>query len=700
MKTIFTVLQDIEKLIYKILMWIILIPKTVVSITLFPKWASEYVRSELKDGESHFDEYVSPVILLLVVALLPSLGYNALPKFGASISSPAETNLTTDRFLSFEAKADFISSSTELEYFAAWEVWKKNASGEFEFENSAYHPDPDGGAVIVKVDGNTIQDRFLYTFTPGEYLVYASVGNANPEREDFPVLETYEAYLNVIVPVDTSAQVKVSSESAETLDEKASSSSSNFLDRVKEEQTIFLALALMIPPLLFALVSKAFRGEAIAEGTLKENFYVQCYYFSPLSVALWGTYYALYFYTADAYLFSSYDTSIQILFVPLILAVLWFIRTEVKNIAWERSTSITQSLLIVAACIAALGYAANILFSFDIYMNDLRIFAIRIFPILAVSLLLAFGFAWYGRRKEKKENILSWNTAGLAIIAIAFFGFMRLVSGLTLFSSPAPEMVEPQFTSVPAFVESTSTVVVEATQTLVEATSTVVETLPVAGDATTTVVESTPVVEPTPTLEPSPTPEPLRFYTEEFNSLPVNWFELMTYGDRRMITETVEDGKLAISIRPLDEKPAWYYLISNDFTYANVKVEAVVINQGNNANGVSLVCRYSDVGWYEFVLSNSGFYSIFAVDNQGIVSQGYNEIADGGSARIKTGRQTNVYTAICSRNELILIINGTEVRRITDTTFLFGEGKIGLAVSSMQKLPVSVEFEALTISEP
>jgi hypothetical protein len=105
-------------------------------------------------------------------------------------------------------------------------------------------------------------------------------------------------------------------------------------------------------------------------------------------------------------------------------------------------------------------------------------------------------------------------------------------------------------------------------------------------------------------------------------------------------------------------------------------------------------------GWYEFVLSSNGNYSIYAVDNQGVVNLGYNLIANGGSARIKTGRQTNVYTATCSGNELILLINGTEVRRITDTRFQFTEGKIGLAVSSMQKLPVNVDVDLLSVSEP
>jgi len=39
MKSIYNVLQDLEKLIYKILMWVILIANTIVNITLNPACA-------------------------------------------------------------------------------------------------------------------------------------------------------------------------------------------------------------------------------------------------------------------------------------------------------------------------------------------------------------------------------------------------------------------------------------------------------------------------------------------------------------------------------------------------------------------------------------------------------------------------------------------------------------------------------------
>lgn len=733
MKTIFTVLQDIEKLIYKVLMWIILIPKTIVRIVLQPKWAAKYIHSELSEGGSHFDEYVSPVILLLIVALLPSLGYNALPEFGVTLSSPAQTVPTTDRFLSFESQVDFISASKDLMYIVVWDVSKKNSDGGYDLEKSEQHPREAEGIAIEKLDLNTIKDRFLYAFSPGDYLVRVSAKNINVDNDVSHDLETYEGYLAVSVPVDSTAHVLVSSEGGSVLPEKEK----NFLDRVKDEQTIFLALALMIPPLLFAFASQIIKVkmENIGEETLKESFYVQCYYFSPLSVAIWGTYYAYYFYTADVYSYVEFSTALQILLLPLVWAVLWFVRTEVKRIAWELETSkgqtssqkaakdtkteekdvkesgksgfeeedasvvvskknTTIASILVLFCIFLLGAGANILFSFNSYMDTLRLWSIRAFPALAVLLILGFTWQWIRRRQDRQEGLsdFKWNAAGLAGLTLVFFVVMtRIGNGMT---AASPATVDLQ--GSPTMIVANSGSQIDATSVVVPNASSTPDVLLASppANATPTLSSALPVLVDTPTPELSP------FYTEEFNGDLVNWFDFMTYGDPRLIVEEVNLGKLSISIRPLEDKLAWFYLINNSFAYSDVKMEAVVTNQGNNANSVGLICRYSNVGWYEFAISNSGTYSIYAVDNQGIVNQGYNEIAVGGSTRIKTGLQTNVYMAICAGDQFTLLVNGEEVTTITDKRFQFAEGKIGLSLFSPQKLPVSVAFESLIVSRP
>jgi hypothetical protein len=138
-------------------------------------------------------------------------------------------------------------------------------------------------------------------------------------------------------------------------------------------------------------------------------------------------------------------------------------------------------------------------------------------------------------------------------------------------------------------------------------------------------VESTPTIlfqlaTPTAILE-TPTPTPSSYYTEDFNVQPASWSDFMTSGDSRMVKRSLHQAKLTIELLKFDSKLARYYLINNNFSYSDVTVEAVVTNRGNNTNGVSLICRYSDIGWYEFLVSNSGFYEINVVDSAGIVKQ-------------------------------------------------------------------------------
>jgi hypothetical protein len=62
--------EKFENLIYKVLVWIVLIPKTLLQIMLHPDWAPGYIKQELEEGGSKFDEYFSPIVLLLVAVLL------------------------------------------------------------------------------------------------------------------------------------------------------------------------------------------------------------------------------------------------------------------------------------------------------------------------------------------------------------------------------------------------------------------------------------------------------------------------------------------------------------------------------------------------------------------------------------------------------------------------------------------------------
>jgi len=216
------------------------------------------------------------------------------------------------------------------------------------------------------------------------------------------------------------------------------------------------------------------------------------------------------------------------------------------------------------------------------------------------------------------------------------------------------------------------------------------------------VVTSTPAPTNTPTAtpdEPTPTPEPQPFYTEEFNGDLSNWSTFVTEGNEDRKDIYTNNSKMIFELKDPNSE-MYAYAVLNDFTYSDVQLETVANNRGVNENNISLICRYTSRGWYEFNIANNGLYWIYAYDSIGAVAKGYNQLYAGGSTAIRGGQDTNTYVAKCEGNKLSLEINGESVRTITENQFRFGEGKIGLSVSAFQVLPVKVEFESLKISKP
>jgi len=699
MKSIFSFFLDLEKLIYKILMWFILVPKTLVMITLNPAWAPGYVKDELQNDQTPFDEYISPIILLLVVALIPAVAFNLLPTFGASISSPAETQTTTERIISFEARTDFRSSSTEMEYFHKWTVTKAvsttpTAGGDVLIASEVHYPSAPVN-YVEEIDDNTVKDKFLFTFPdPGEYLVVVTAGKYDPRRYDPSTqqgvaTEFYTTTMRVNIPVKVGDLVTTSNEE-QTKDTDAASPENlqSFTASVQKENTLFIAIALMLPPLLFALATRLFIT-SIGEDTLKESFYTQCYYFSPLALAIWASYYARYFFSADAYFFASGSVAVQVIWLPTVLAMLWWVRAEVKTIEDARETTGVRSLIITLVCVALLLLAASGIFQFATLQDDARLLVIRIYPIVAAAMIAGFGIAWYRRRRARNEFMKPSHVAGIMANAIVMLLLLGYISSQFEVQSESPSL--PQ-TEIP---QATSTELAAATQAPGSTESSVPST---PSDLTT----QTPLPEATatgPAESPTPTPDP--YYVEEFNTDLTKWSNFMTSGDSRMVIPPVIDrGVLPLQLLQVDDRVGQFYLINDAFSYSDVKVEAVVTNRGNNSNGVGLICRYSNVGWYEAQFSNSQQFAIYVVDSVGLVNQGYSEVLSGDSKLIRSGPSTNVYTLTCKGNTISLSVNGELVGEYVDTHLGLTDGKIGLSVWSPQTLPVIVDVETLTVSAP
>ena len=132
-----------------------------------------------------------------------------------------------------------------------------------------------------------------------------------------------------------------------------------------------------------------------------------------------------------------------------------------------------------------------------------------------------------------------------------------------------------------------------------------------------------------------------------------------------------------------------------------VRLDIVAKNRGVNNNNVSLICRYTpSEDWYEFNIANNGLYWLFyaeILDSKKIV---YHQLANGGSNKIRQGKEMNEYSIICNERTLELYINGNETNVYEDNKFVLHSGLAGVSVSSFDTLPVKVEIDSITISQP
>ena len=217
--------------------------------------------------------------------------------------------------------------------------------------------------------------------------------------------------------------------------------------------------------------------------------------------------------------------------------------------------------------------------------------------------------------------------------------------------------------------------------------------------------------EPTQAEAPAEPPqaEAQEFFTEEFDAGNENWSFFVVDGSKNVpefagdelednSSLYTEDGLLVFDI---NDKYQWVYAFYDPYEYKNVSLEVVAENRGVNNNNVSLICRYTeDEGWYEFNIANNGLYWIYHAiinsDNQVV----YSKLADGGSNRVKQGKDINTYAITCEERTLTLYVNGKETRQLDDNNFVLRGGQVGVSVSSFDLLPVKVEFESIDISEP
>ncbi len=204
-----------------------------------------------------------------------------------------------------------------------------------------------------------------------------------------------------------------------------------------------------------------------------------------------------------------------------------------------------------------------------------------------------------------------------------------------------------------------------------------------------------------PTDAPSPTPAPtetpvLQFFREEFDQDP-GWNYFLTYGDESKADVDFTNSLMTFNLTGTD---IYAYYLYEDFEYRDVRLDIRAENRGKNNNNISLVCRYTEDGWYEFSTEGGGVWYLYAAVPGGDGQIKYNIIDNGGALALKQGKEINEYSMICQENEIRLYINDTEIKTVRENNYTFSDGYVGFNISSLNVYPIIVEVNWFEISEP
>lgn len=405
-------LGQIEKLAYSLAIWVILIPKTIVKIITDPVWVRGYIAKEFEEsaaaekaGKSgdkvRFDDYISPVILLLLCSLVPYLGLQFLPDFGfafnggesiqgkASCTANVDCTYKVQAYILGDAAGDFVEWQCRDEPYTDTSAFRgaslKDESYPIASQATCKWTAP--GTVQVYA---AIKDEFggVINWTTRDVEVKASSATSAAPAEPEPSTE------NAIA--DNTAKAKAQADKAKGI-----------ADAVK--QNSYLGVIFLLPALAFAVVTHGIRRDdkkeiQLSAESLKEVFYAQCYYFTPISLATYALIYASYFMTPD-------DVwTLGLLAIVLLIMAFWFYRVEVHAVKHERqfqhrkdARKIVNWTIFGTVTVTLVGL---ILFTSP---ETLRSWSYR---LVEWGILIAFLYPlvirrmvkWWRNRKNKKET--------------------------------------------------------------------------------------------------------------------------------------------------------------------------------------------------------------------------------------------------------------------------------------------------------
>lgn len=176
------------------------------------------------------------------------------------------------------------------------------------------------------------------------------------------------------------------------------------------------------------------------------------------------------------------------------------------------------------------------------------------------------------------------------------------------------------------------------------------------------------------------------------------WIHFSIPGSNDGYSTYVENGVLYTEV---PEANTTLYLVQDDYFFeddlADVYVEAGFLNLStHNINNVSVICRGSDKGWYEFSMLSGGLWYIWKYD---AVDGRYTVINDGGIPDLDYDAP-HFIGGECNGNELTIWFDGEPLRNGTVRDSTFRGGQVGVSVSTFEWENVIVEFDYFGVMVP
>ena len=348
------IIESIEKFAYEILIWVLLIPKTIINIILNPTWVPEYIARELEDHtDDRFDSHISPLVLILVSTLVPTAYLVTVPPPGATISGPLEAYVHQPVRLLVDTA--FVRQTRNYHY-----EWTADEQG------------------LKTLDDDGLSSYVVLTWeTPGEKEIHVKVDNGRGEiRENTFTVQIF----------DENAPLTASSDDGYSLNNRGTRT--DFLTSLQEPRGLFIMFLFLTLPMLFALGIDRLRGVAFSRSSFIHSFYIQCYFFSPVILAFWSLLLGFAF-------FLDLNKQLWLLFLPItvvMILLVWLFVNETRLVMREKKLNLVLSLLYTSACFVLMLLLGYLYFRFANNPDLLRQLLWMLYSLAVVGIMGAAIF--------------------------------------------------------------------------------------------------------------------------------------------------------------------------------------------------------------------------------------------------------------------------------------------------------------------